>query len=802
MADSFSKISSMLESARDFTIEAAVSASTRLVDTPSSMRPKEISKLLNSRSDRDILSGMRCVISLISRGEDGQMYFADVVKNVTTSNQKIKNLVLTYLIRYAETEPDTALLSINSIQKSLNDKDPINRAKAIRSLAGIRIQTIVPILLLCIKRTISDPSPIVRAATAISLGKVYDMDNSTKKQVMDYLSKLLADSEPQVVTSAIKTYYKMKENLGDGNKKWDPIHGNFRRFCGIVRELDEWAQSFLIELLTEYSRKFLPRPKLYLKDSSNQVIDLPENWKLIPFPIYDITFDKDLELFLDSLKLLVYSASENVILSIAKALYSLAPPLSFRSLQVNSALVRIATSSKKHISYFALQLISSIAEQDSGLFDQSFKKFYVYPTDSLTVAKSKLEILSLLVNDNNHKYIVEELKYYAAHSKNVQISKEAFKAIGKCSQIAPEKILSWCLKQVKNRTGPILNELLTVIRYSIQEKSNLTTNIANQKEEIIQTTYKLSLILQDRTFGLEGEAKASIIWFIGEFTDAANNTIGPDVLRLLIRGFATEPEVVRYQILVLAAKSFSYELNRIKKEYPDDEIDQLVNENIVCLMFQHILQLSKYDASYDTRDRARMLNVLLNTGSEQAQLASLFLQVPKPAPFVNSLSETSSHNKNLTKYLEVSDWSNPEDLPPASVRKETKVQVNKLGTSGVSSVSSGFGNGTKSPVPSSSHAISSASFNSNEKPKFTGKQTYQLQSLDDFFGSDEEEEEEEEEDEEEQEADGAESETESSFESSSGESSSDESVNPDAENGSAQEEDSDADSRKSFLARN
>lgn len=212
MSDSFSRITSMIDSAKEFTIETAVSASARLTDTPSGSRPQEISKLLNSRTDREILNGMKCNF-LITREEDALPYFADVVKNITNSDPKIRQLVIIYLTKYAEVEPDTALLSINSIQKSLNDKDPINRANAIRSLAGIRIGSIIPILVLSMKRTSTDRSPLVRAATAISIGKIYQISGRSKRQMIEYLSKLLTDSEVMVVGAAIKTYAKDQDGV-------------------------------------------------------------------------------------------------------------------------------------------------------------------------------------------------------------------------------------------------------------------------------------------------------------------------------------------------------------------------------------------------------------------------------------------------------------------------------------------------------------------------------------------------------------------------------------------------------------
>ena len=41
----------------------------------------------------------------------------DVVKNVASASFEVRKLVYIYLLRYAEQEPDLALLSINTFQK-------------------------------------------------------------------------------------------------------------------------------------------------------------------------------------------------------------------------------------------------------------------------------------------------------------------------------------------------------------------------------------------------------------------------------------------------------------------------------------------------------------------------------------------------------------------------------------------------------------------------------------------------------------------------------------------------------------
>ena len=63
MADSIPRIGAMLQSARELTLEAANAVSSRLVDE-TAVQPKDIAKFLNSRTDRDKLTGLKQVISV------------------------------------------------------------------------------------------------------------------------------------------------------------------------------------------------------------------------------------------------------------------------------------------------------------------------------------------------------------------------------------------------------------------------------------------------------------------------------------------------------------------------------------------------------------------------------------------------------------------------------------------------------------------------------------------------------------------------------------------------------------------
>ena len=111
---------------------------------------------------------------LISKGRNVSDFFPSVVKNVASSNLEIRKLVYIYLLRYAETEPDLALLSINTFQRDLADPNPLIRAMALRVLSGIRVPMIGNVVLMAIKKCSADVSPYVRKVAALATCKAYE----------------------------------------------------------------------------------------------------------------------------------------------------------------------------------------------------------------------------------------------------------------------------------------------------------------------------------------------------------------------------------------------------------------------------------------------------------------------------------------------------------------------------------------------------------------------------------------------------------------------------------------------------
>ncbi|OBA19307.1 ARM repeat-containing protein [Metschnikowia bicuspidata var. bicuspidata NRRL YB-4993] len=722
MADSFAKISSIIESARDITIEAAVSASTRLTETPTAKRPQEIAKLLSSRLDREVLNGMKCVMTLISSGEDGLMYFADVVKNVTLTNARVRALVMMYVEKYAESEPDTALLSINSVQKSLNDKAPNVRSASIRTLGGIRIPEIASLLLLCIKRTLSDRLPEVRSATALAIGSAFTIDGIDQLKLLGYLASLMADSSPLVVGTSVKVFVKLKPSFLKllRTKTWAPVHANYRLYVRMLPDLEDWSWSLLTDLLVEYCRSFVPRPSLVLPDGSR--MDVPEDFGAFPSE-YQCEMDSDLERFVMGISSAAYSSSPLVVLSAVRALILVATPAHIIECGFPKILVKMMSeSSSEPETLHILQLISKLTAYMPEAFQDYARKFFLHPHDSTAVASCKLHILLIIFHEEIAGLIIRELQFNATSYRR-EIAQSAVKAIGFCCQKSTDwidLILQWCILEMENESASlILADLLKVVRFLLQQKQNLLLH----NEQVTRTIYRLSLVLQNANIHLNEEAKSSIIWTIGEFTEVTQNVIGPDVLRQALKTYAQETEKVRYEILLLAAKSYLFEIQNMNVGPGVQETPSVLKK-----MFEYVMHLARYDISTCTRDKARMLDELFRDVSNH-QLAYLFMQAPKAVPQI--AGEIKSFAL-LTRYMKTPAWADVSTLPPTSIRKESG-RSNLSLTSYKNDLRSGISNSAITDSAMVTTPIASAAgirSNSNR-----------LQSLDEFFGDEDESEE-------------------------------------------------------------
>lgn len=684
--------------------------------------------------------------------------FSSIVKNVASPNLEIKKLVYIYLIHHAEQEPDLALLSINTIQKSLSDTNPQVRALALKTMSGIRVPVISQIVSLAIKKGAGDMSAYVRRAAALAIPKCYRLEPSQLPQLIEYLSTLLGDRQYYVAGAAVTAFLEICP------ERIDLIHKHYRSLIKMVVDMDEWSQLATLRLMTVYARKCFPTRTKTIKKNGKSA-DLQDFYgdatvdTGVEFEQVTV-LDPDLESLLSAIKPLLQSRNSAVVVAVARC-YSTIGTAAHVRLAIGPlvALLRGA----QDIEQIALFNIVSICLAHPAEFVKYATHFLVRGTDAKPVWELKLEILTLIfphAPSHVKSLILNELEHFSRGSDKALV-REAVRAIGRCAQTdaatAP-RCLRLLLGQITSVDGTLAAESLTVIRHLIQQDP--TAHVA--------TVVRLAKNLDSAT---DPQARATIIWLVGEFSALnGEDNIAADVLRILLKEFASESEVAKRQIVLLGAKVYLHYLNRqveASQGEPDGEpgpVPRLLenDDHPIAKLWSYVLLLARYDTSYDLRDRTRLYKALLGV----PQLATLMLLAPKPAPQAPSPSETrkgytlgsaalvlagggSIHG--LNGYHDLPAWVQPGQEPDPRLRETEALPSSVSGKRVVPAAESLDAAVRAAPVGKMAGSMGEA----------VGEKT-----LDDWLAEDDgaEEESEEEEDEEEEESEEEESEEEESEE--------------------------------------
>jgi AP-3 complex subunit beta len=253
-------------------------------------------------------------------------FFPAVLKTLSTPYTSTRPLVYNYLLHHAELDPDTTLLSINTIQKSLSDSNPRVRAMALKTMAGIRVPMISQLVSLAIKRGVSDLSPIVRKAAALACVKCVRLDQNTMPQVEEYLAALLSDQQYYVAGAAVQAFMEVCPT------RLDLIHPVYRKLCRMMADMDEWGQLALLRLMPIYARRCFPTITRRVKRAATRAEKARDFYDDIEAEeereddYEDVkVLDPDLDLLLRSVQPLLQSRNSAVILAVTRLYLYLSP---------------------------------------------------------------------------------------------------------------------------------------------------------------------------------------------------------------------------------------------------------------------------------------------------------------------------------------------------------------------------------------------------------------------------------------------------------------------------------------------
>ncbi|KAI3410219.1 Beta-adaptin-like protein [Psidium guajava] len=521
----------------------------------------ELKEELNSQYKDKRKDAVKKVIAAMTVGKDVSSLFTDVVNCMQTENLELKKLVYLYLINYAKSQPDLAILAVNTFVKDSQDPNPLIRALAVRTMGCIRVDKITEYLCDPLQRCLKDDDPYVRKTAAICVAKLYDINAELVEDrgFLESLKDLISDNNPMVVANAVAALAEIQEN--SSRSIFEITSHTLSKLLTALNECTEWGQVFILDALSKYkaadareAENIVERVTPRLQHANCAVVL------------------SAVKMILQQMELIT---STDVVRNLCK---KMAPPLV------------TLLSAEPEIQYVALRNINLIVQRRPTILAHEIKVFFCKYNDPIYVKMEKLEIMIKLASDRNIDQVLLEFKEYATEV-DVDFVRKAVRAIGRCAiklERAAERCISVLLELIKIKVNYVVQEAIIVIK-------DIFRRYPNTYESIIATLCE-SLDTLD-----EPEAKASMIWIIGEYAERIDNA--DELLESFLESFPEEPSQVQLQLLTATVKLF------LKKptEGPQQMIQVVLNNATV------------ETDNPDLRDRAYIYWRLLSTDPEAAK---------------------------------------------------------------------------------------------------------------------------------------------------------------------------------------
>jgi AP-1 complex subunit beta-1 len=427
----------------------------------------------------------------------------------------------------------------------------------------IRVEKITEYLCEPLSRCLRDDDPYVRKTAAISVAKLYDINAELVEDrgFLDMLTDLISDANPTVVANAIAALSEIAEGSGkDVLVITPPV---LQKLLAALNECTEWGQVFILDSLSRYapsdSREaegIIDRVAPRLQHANSAVV---------------MAASRVILRFLD-----------DVSAEVAKTLTrKLAPPLV------------TMLNAEPEIQYVALRNINLIVQKRPRILEHEIKVFFCKYNDPIYVKMEKLEIIIRLISERNVDQVLLELKEYATEV-DVDFVRKAVRAIGRCAiklDNAAERCINVLLDLIQTKVNYVVQEAVVVIK-------DIFRKYPNRYESVIGT---LCENLEDLD---EPEAKAAMVWIIGEYAERIDNA--DDLLESFLETFQDETAQVQLQLLTATVKLFL--------KQPDSTED----------MVQRILNAATSDSDNpDLRDRGYVYWRLLSSDPEAARAVIL-----------------------------------------------------------------------------------------------------------------------------------------------------------------------------------
>ncbi|KAJ2732124.1 hypothetical protein IW152_004046 [Coemansia sp. BCRC 34962] len=457
---------------------------------------------------------MKKVVANMTMGNDMSPLFQEVIACMGIPDLEVKKMVYLFLINYARARAEIANLAVNGFEDDVNDPNPLVRAMAIRTMGYIYVERVIESLIDPLRHCLRDRDPYVRKTAAMAVLKLSMFDRSLveEERFLDMLKDLLADGNPSVVANAVAALTEISERSPHIKLKLNMKIAN--KLITALNECNEWGQIYILESL------------MYVvpQDSSDA--------ETIMERIMPRLQHGNSGVVLVAIKVIAYMMNYvSQVETLEPILRKLSPPL-----------VTLLASGPE-VQYITLRNIQLLLQRWPTILQNQLRAFFCKYDDPIYVKLAKLEVILSLTTEENARVVLTELAEYATEI-DVDFVRKAVRSIGRIAikiELAADRCVRALLDLIQTKVNYVVQEAIVVIR-------DIFRKYPNRYESIIGTLCE-NLDSLD-----EPEARAAMIWIIGQYADRIDNS--DVVLGTFLESFLDDTSEVQLALLTAIVKLF------------------------------------------------------------------------------------------------------------------------------------------------------------------------------------------------------------------------------------------------------
>ena len=534
----------------------------------------EIREDLRSTSNTVKKYALRQTIASMTVGKDMSGLFSDVVNCMQSNNLEVKKLVYLYVNQYAKTQPDLAILAVNTFVKDASDYNPLIRALAVRTMSGIRLERVLEYLATPLRAALRDADPYVRKVACLAVAKVYESSPRLAREagfVQTLQAMLTEDGNPMVLSNAVAALSSIARRAGTSAESQQVFRVDrslLSRLLIALNECNEWGQVVLLEAVARY----------------------------VPGDA------REAQVILERVLPRLQHANSAVVLAAARVVRNVAassPAVSSRKV-LPAVLSLVSTRQPPEVVYVALRTLNAMAQLDRGSLPGHFRAFFCDFDDPPYLKQEKLEMLVLAAAAENYERVLPELMAYA-NEVDVELACTAVRAIGRIGLLveAAADASMEALAGTVRQSAPHLTQAALV---AVQELMRRYPGRYATATAVVQRLVAVSRSVDADTGQLElvpyedVAARAALFWLLGECAPADALPLLRSVVSAAVGdgGFLGEAPAVQLQILTAAARLWLRDAKAGQAASPSGELLRQALASAV----------SGAEESLDVRDRA------------------------------------------------------------------------------------------------------------------------------------------------------------------------------------------------------